>query len=68
MRKKTCEVRNGVRKPYKGTVGETVWAIASSLPQPPGRKRVLRLASDEGVAPSSASARFAEYLRFHKDI
>lgn len=67
MRKKTCEVRNGIRKPHPGSIREKVWGICASLPQPPSRKRVLEIAHSEGIAPGTASTRFAEYLIYHKD-
>lgn len=64
-RKQTCEIKNGVRRPYQGTVGETVWAICASLPQPPKRKLVIELAHKEGILPGTASCRYNDYRKFH---
>lgn len=65
MRAKSCEVKNGVRKPYPNTIGEIVWEICASLPQPPKRKEVIALAFERKIAPGTSSARFNDYRKYH---
>lgn len=64
-RPKTCETKNGVRRPLPNTVGETVWEICANLPQPPKRKDVIAIAFEREISPGTASGRFNDYRRFH---
>lgn len=60
-----CEVRNGVRRPVPNTIGDVVWGICASLPQPPKRKEVIALAYEKNILPGTSSCRFNDYRRFH---